>query len=142
MMPSSKLAAAVVLVGIGAGAMCANRLAAQQRPADDPGARMEYFYRQRAYPLQRIRPNALQAARAAFAAKWPAALRAQRAQLAPSAAGWVPFGPSPLLQFGARYAGRVTAIALDPSNPARLFIAGAQGGVWRSDDGGANWSPL
>ena len=141
MMPSSKCAA-LVLAGIGAGAVCASRLAGQGRPADDPGARMEYFYRQRAYPLQRIRPNALQEARAAFAAKWPSVVRAQRAQQAPSAAGWVGFGPSPIMQFGARNAGRVTAIALDPSNPARLFIGAAQGGVWRSDDGGANWTPL
>ena len=143
MMPSWRRAAALVLIGIGAGALSVSRLAAQQpRRADDPGARMDYFYRQRAYPLRTIRPGALQAARAAFAAKWPAAVRAQRAQLAPSAAGWVPFGPSPLLDFGARFAGRVTAIALDPSNAARLYIGGAQGGVWRSDDGGANWTPL
>src|SRR5690349_9201718 len=137
---SSRRSAGLAILAV---AMSAGRLAAQGRQLpDDPRARMEYFYRQRAYPLQSIPPGALQAARTAFAATWPAAFGAQRVQLAPSAAGWSPFGPRPLMQFGARYAGRVTAIALDPSNRARLFIGAAQGGVWRSDDGGTNWIPL
>ena len=132
----------MVIIGItsGPGTGC---LAAQQAPPhDDPAARMEYFYRQRAYPFERIRPQALQAARAALVARWPARAPVRRAALAPSAAGWVSFGPSPMVQFGERYAGRVTAIALDPSNPGRVFIGAAQGGVWRTDDGGGNWTPL
>ncbi|MCY3545246.1 MAG: hypothetical protein OXH49_00045 [Gemmatimonadetes bacterium] len=39
-------------------------------------------------------------------------------------------------------AGRVSAIAIHPRNPAVLYIGGAQGGVWRSEDRGASWTPL
>ena len=39
-------------------------------------------------------------------------------------------------------AGRVSAIAIHPTNPAVLYIGGAQGGVWKSEDRGASWTPL
>ncbi|MYA42843.1 MAG: hypothetical protein F4Z31_13970 [Gemmatimonadetes bacterium] len=39
-------------------------------------------------------------------------------------------------------AGRVSAIAIHPRNPAVLYIGGAQGGVWKSEDRGASWTPL
>jgi hypothetical protein len=38
-------------------------------------------------------------------------------------------------------AGRVAAIAVDPTNPAHLLVGGAGGGVWQSFDSGASWSP-
>src|SRR5262249_25372655 len=38
--------------------------------------------------------------------------------------------------------GRVTAIAVDPTNTNNVYLGTAQGGVWRSLDGGANWSPI
>ena len=38
--------------------------------------------------------------------------------------------------------GRVTAIAIDPLDPDNTLYAGtAQGGVWKSTDGGATWAP-
>lgn len=37
--------------------------------------------------------------------------------------------------------GRVSALAVDPSNPRRLLAGAAQGGVWLSTDRGASWSP-
>src|SRR5581483_10772239 len=50
--------------------------------------------------------------------------------------GWVPMGPSPILQGGAAGAlntsGRVSGIAADPLNPGRIFVAAASGGVWRT----------
>ncbi|MDE2806334.1 MAG: hypothetical protein OXN18_14430 [Gemmatimonadota bacterium] len=39
-------------------------------------------------------------------------------------------------------AGRVSAIAIHPHNPAVLYIGGAQGGVWKSEDHGLSWTPL
>lgn len=39
-------------------------------------------------------------------------------------------------------AGRVSAIAIHPRDPAVLYIGGAQGGVWRSQDRGVSWTPL
>ncbi|MGE3172551.1 MAG: WD40/YVTN/BNR-like repeat-containing protein [Planctomycetota bacterium] len=38
--------------------------------------------------------------------------------------------------------GRVRAILIHPTNPLRMWIGSAGGGVWRSDDGGGTWQPL
>src|SRR2546422_1946035 len=72
----SRQALTMLVVGLSA-AGPGRAVAQQERNRDDPFARMEYFYRQRAYPLQRVPPGALQAARAAYGARWPAAVRAQ-----------------------------------------------------------------
>lgn len=37
--------------------------------------------------------------------------------------------------------GRVSAVAVDPSNPLHVLAAGANGGVWESRDRGASWLP-
>ena len=61
---------------------------------------------------------------------------------------WVNIGPYNLAVaeqegFGAPPVnGRINDIAYDPSNPNRIFAASARGGLWRSTDGGTNWSPL
>lgn len=39
-------------------------------------------------------------------------------------------------------AGRVSTIAIHPHDPAVLYIGGAQGGVWRTENRGASWTPL
>jgi photosystem II stability/assembly factor-like uncharacterized protein len=39
-------------------------------------------------------------------------------------------------------AGRVSAIALDPTNPAIIYRGTAGGGVWKSTDGGTVWNAL
>ena len=38
--------------------------------------------------------------------------------------------------------GRVTSIAIDPTDPNTVYITGAQGGVWKTTDGGNTWTPL
>jgi photosystem II stability/assembly factor-like uncharacterized protein len=43
---------------------------------------------------------------------------------------------------GPGWGGRVARVAGVPGNPAIYFAATASGGVWRSLDGGANWSPV
>jgi photosystem II stability/assembly factor-like uncharacterized protein len=53
---------------------------------------------------------------------------------------WVPLGPQPITS--GPYTGRVSAIAPSRQNQDRYYVAGADGGVWRTDDGGANWIPL
>ena len=37
--------------------------------------------------------------------------------------------------------GRVSALALDPSNPQHVLAGAGTGGVWESTDGGASWQP-
>lgn len=53
---------------------------------------------------------------------------------------WHELGPAPITN-GA-YTGRVSAIACSPTDANRYFVAGADGGVWRTDDGGTTWTPL
>ncbi len=61
---------------------------------------------------------------------------------------WHPLGPSPIPNgqtFGPTevpVSGRVSAIAVDPHDPNLVYVGGAQGGVYRSSDGGQNWTQL
>ncbi len=59
---------------------------------------------------------------------------------------WRALGPSRIdaedFSPGGRFAGRVSTIAIHPEDPNVLYVGGAQGGVWRSDDAGLNWTPL
>ena len=56
---------------------------------------------------------------------------------------WQPLGPAPIAggEF-AGFTGRVADLALSRHDPDLYFAAAASGGVWRSTDGGASWSPL
>lgn len=60
---------------------------------------------------------------------------------------WTAIGPAPIpngqtTTIATPVSGRVTAIAVDPTDPNIVYVGGAQGGVWRSLDGGATWTPL
>ncbi len=64
-----------------------------------------------------------------------------------AAASWRWLGPN-CMHNGQTYGsarvdvvGRVSAIAVDPTNSAHLLVSGAGGGVWQSFDSGASWSP-
>jgi len=71
--------------------------------------------------------------------------------LAPSAGipQWTPLGPAPIPNGQTTppratdpVSGRVTAIAIHPTNPNTVYVGTAQGGVYRSLDAGAHWTPL
>src|SRR6185369_15482633 len=60
---------------------------------------------------------------------------------------WTELGPKPLpngqLQItNAPVTGRATCIAIDPTNASRVYLGTAQGGVWRSLDGGVTWTNI
>ncbi|HKF42493.1 MAG TPA: S-layer homology domain-containing protein, partial [Thermoanaerobaculia bacterium] len=63
---------------------------------------------------------------------------------------WTPLGPAPLpngqtQQFPANpqpMSGRATAIVVDPTNSSKVYLGTAQGGVWRSTDGGTTWTAI
>jgi hypothetical protein len=38
--------------------------------------------------------------------------------------------------------GRIPALAADPSHPDTIYIGTAGGGVWKTLNGGRNWTPL
>ena len=59
-------------------------------------------------------------------------------------AAWTAIGPAPLPNGSGNQAvtGRVTAVVVDPTNSNKVYLGTAQGGVWRSLNGGANWTSI
>ena len=67
---------------------------------------------------------------------------------------WSAIGPQPMLNnfpnFGGLFtgppmttsAGRVAAVAVDPTTVNLVYVGAAGGGVWRSSDGGATFTPV
>lgn len=59
---------------------------------------------------------------------------------------WVPIGPAPIPNGQTSpilpVSGRVTAIAVHPTNPNIVYVGTAQGGAYRSLNGGATWTSL
>ncbi len=56
---------------------------------------------------------------------------------------WHSLGPAPIpVNASTSYSGRVVALAVHPTNPNIVYAGAAQGGVYRSTNGGANWTPL
>jgi len=130
--------------------------------------RHEWFYRQRTYPLGFIPPNArlnaLKEMDAMIEEEIKRGLRPPQGAVAPQQQGSAeprigfPFsstgasiGPTPENNtsgnpfFGTpTNSGRVSAIAVDPSDPTgkTVYIGGANGGIWKSTDSGAHWTPL
>ena len=63
--------------------------------------------------------------------------------------GWMALGPSPVpngqtQQYPtvAPVSGRATCVVVDPTNSNKVYLGTAQGGVWRTLDGGATWTPI
>lgn len=64
-----------------------------------------------------------------------------------SATSWTPIGPQPIPNGQTStvphpVSGRTTAIAVHPTNPDIIFISSANGGVFRSMNGGQTWNPI
>jgi len=100
-----------------------------REPVDDvPGKRpADWFARQRAYPYTDI-PEAERRRGMAEAATMRA--------IAPRGVGvWEEAGPT-------NVQGRITSIDAVESNPSRVYIGTAHGGVWRTDNAGADWTPV
>ena len=131
--------------------------------ADGPEAirkRAEWFYKQRASVGGHIpsgaRLKAFQQMRQMMFREGKLTLRPDGSyaevspQSSPSPLGavtstWTPMGPTPTTGgFFSPVTGRVTTIAVDPSDSTgdTVLIGGAMGGIWRSTDAGATWTPV
>ena len=127
--------------------------------------RAEWFYRQRAYPLGFIPPNArlnaLKEMDAMIEEEIKRGLRPPQGAAALLQGGAEPrigfpfsttgasIGPTPENNtsgnafFGTPTdSGRVAAIAVDPTNSSIVYVGGANGGIWKSTDAGAHFTPL
>ncbi len=71
-------------------------------------------------------------------------MRAEEARLAQSAA-WAPIGPSPMNMLSwtmGRVAGRISCLALHPTDSNTLYLGTAGGGFWKTTNGGTSWTAL
>ena len=139
---------------------CVSLVFAQQPSEPAEGSdiirqRMEWFYNQRAYPLKHIPAGArLRALKQldqmlADEATMPdndlspdSALDVSSAAV--SSTRWTLIGPEPTSTPDnvPTVAGRVAALAVDPTNANVVYAGAAGGGVWKTTDGGVNWRPL
>src|SRR5260370_880997 len=122
---------------------------------DDPAGRHAWFYSQRASPAASIPPGARRYAMLQITVT-DALARLQRQGFLPAAVGQnsrtvaaidagdgTLIGPRPTDGGTTRArAGRVNVIAMDPRNNDVIYIGAAEGGVWKTTDGGVNWTPL
>src|SRR5438067_8505668 len=61
-----------------------------------------------------------------------------------STVAWTPIGPAPLnsADVTGNVSGRNTGIAAHPTDANTIYVAPAGGGVWKTTNGGTNWSAL
>ncbi|MFH1313495.1 MAG: glycosyl hydrolase [Candidatus Eisenbacteria bacterium] len=100
-----------------------------QVPGDGliPRAPNPWFFLERAYPFGRIDRKDWE--RAQLEA------RTLREEKAVKSGSWSPLGPTNI-------GGRVTDIAVDPTDDAIVYAGAAEGGVLRSFDGGSTWAEV
>jgi hypothetical protein len=121
-------------------------LAADEDEDEDPLARDEWFYGQRAFPRGAIPAGAYLRARRQ-AAKLPTfpfspeTMGAAEALQPGLSFAWTSIGPRPIDSPGTLDdAGRVTALAVE--SPQTVYAGAAAGGVWKTTSGGLNWNPV
>ncbi|MFZ0678070.1 choice-of-anchor D domain-containing protein [Candidatus Binatus sp.] len=54
---------------------------------------------------------------------------------------WKPLGPSGITAGSSIWNGRVDAIAINPNNPSVIYLGATDGGIWKTIDAGATWTP-
>lgn len=87
----------------------------------------DWFYVQRSYPEKQI-----------DLAAWRVAQQQAenfRANSASDNLYWTQAGPTNI-------GGRITALAAHPAQPQKIWAGAADGGVWKSDNGGGEWVPV
>jgi photosystem II stability/assembly factor-like uncharacterized protein len=73
--------------------------------------------------------------------------QARLSSSSPGESGWQSVGPHRISQeamgeYGIDASGRATALLIHPQNPDLVYVGTAQGGVWKTTDGGTTWTPL
>ncbi|MBS1551300.1 MAG: hypothetical protein JST15_04430 [Bacteroidetes bacterium] len=101
--------------------------------------REKWFYSQRMYPFNSIPPGAYE-----NAINQRDRLRKQKGfSLTGVFDTWTNIGPRTGFYFGwANITSRIISVKYDIINPNIIYVGAANGGVWKSVDGGLNWEPL
>lgn len=107
--------------------------------ADDPEARANWFWFQRMFPFNEIAPDARQRA-------WDSLPKRDKDAKVLAGTIWYPIGPAPttddFFNNTGFVSGRINSIAVSPANNQIVLIGSASGGIWRSTDGGASFTPV
>ena len=113
--------------------------------------RSEWFFEQRAYPSGRIPPGArleaLKQLDAMVQGEASAAATAEATTATVLSNRWTQIGPRPTSSFWDSLtvggsSGRATALAVDPRNSSVVYLGAADGGIWKTTNGGLSWTPL
>jgi photosystem II stability/assembly factor-like uncharacterized protein len=99
--------------------------------------RERWFYEQRMYPYNYIPEDAYQ-----NAYNQKKQLNDKYGNYFDNSITWVNLGPTPGYYFSyGNISSRITSVKYDPSNPDIIYIGAAFGGIWKSTNGGLNWTP-
>jgi len=100
--------------------------------------REKWFYEQRMYPFNELPPDAY-----SKAVDQRNEMRNNQGFAFANAVTWTNIGPTSGFYFAySNISGRVTTVKYDPVNPSIIYIGAAYGGLWKSTNGGNNFSPV
>lgn len=112
---------------------------------DQQEQRQEWFYTQRAYPNTRI-PAGARLKALLDIERMDGEFRTLHPQAVPAdlvVGKWTSIGPRPTDAGSLEVtSGRINSIAIDPRNSKTIYVGAAEGGVWKTKNGGVTWSAL
>lgn len=98
--------------------------------------RERWFYEQRMYPYNSIPDDAY-----GKAYEQKMQMRTQYGYAFDNSVMWTSIGPSPGGYFSySNISGRTTTVRYHPTDPNIIYIGAAFGGIWKSTNGGLNWT--
>src|SRR5690348_3498508 len=152
------------MLPLGGQAPVRERLEREKDSAQLIRKRAQWFFHQRAYPLKHIPAGAqmraiqhaeqMRVANGTFMQRllqrsglpnFSTVINAGAQQITVSSSNWTPVGPAPTNStFFSQTSGRVTALAIDPCDASgnTIYAGGAQGGLWKTTNGGTSWTAM
>ncbi|MEW6731420.1 MAG: IPT/TIG domain-containing protein [Acidobacteriota bacterium] len=110
--------------------------------------RQQWYYQQRAFPIGTI-PRGARERAMKYVKEQMRPLRSAKINANLAGLSWRSVGPDSIPNGqvfpngqSAPVSGRVTALAIDRNNSNIIYLGAAQGGVWKTTDGGSSWTPL